>query len=480
MTATAALVAVLGAAEPEDVRGPLSPDVEASLADFGTDPLWLILLKAVVVFAFLVGTTVLMIWAERRVVARMQQRSGPNRAGPFGLGQSLADGIKLAFKEDIMPALADKPVYVLAPIVSATFAFVAFAVIPLGGEVSIFGERTVLQLADLPVALLFVLGIAAMGIYGIILAGWSSGSTYPLLGSLRSAAQVISYEVAVGLALVPILFFSQSLAMSEIVVAQAEQFTVFGLTFGQQWFAILLVPSFAIYCVGMVGETNRAPFDLPEAESELVGGFHTEYSSLKFAMFFLGEYINMVTVSAIAVTLFLGGWLPPWPLSEVPFLASPWLGPLWFGSKLLTFLFVFIWLRGTLPRMRYDQFMQFGWKTLIPFAVLWLMAVALVRTLQAEGYGTLTNVLVIAGVVLVVGAAVQVYLTQREDETPEERRERDATEASGTGHYPVPELSVQGTLLGERGARLPEPDERRSLTPASPRASSTRALDGED
>ena len=477
MSITAAVSAALPAAEPDDVRGPLSPDVEASLADFGSDPFWLILLKAVVVFGFLVLTTLIMIWAERRVVARMQQRSGPNRAGPFGLGQSLADGIKLAFKEDIMPALADKPVYVLAPIVSATFAFVAFAVIPLGGEVSIFGERTVLQLADLPVALLFVLGIAAMGIYGIILAGWASGSTYPLLGSLRSAAQVISYEVAVGLALVPILFFSQSLSMSEIVVAQAAQFELFGLTFGQQWFALLLIPSFAIYCIGMVGETNRAPFDLPEAESELVGGFHTEYSSLKFAMFFLGEYINMVTVSAIAVTLFLGGWLPPWPLSEVAFLASPWLGPIWFTSKLLVFLFVFIWLRGTLPRMRYDQFMQFGWKVLIPVAVVWLMLVALVRTLQAEGYSGLTNFLVVLGTLGAVWIAYAVYRDRREEESPEERRERDAEEVRGTGHYPVPELSVQGTLLGDLGARLPEGEQRPALQ-ASSGASSTKVQEG--
>ena len=259
------------------------------------DPLWLTAIKVVAVFALLMVMTLFLIWFERRVVGRMQHRPGPNRHGPFGLLQSLADGLKLAFKEDIRPVLADKWVYFLAPVISAIPAFVAFSVVPIGGQVSLFGEQTLLQVADLPVGVLVVLACSSIGVYGIVLAGWSSGSPYPLLGALRSAAQVISYEIALGLSIVGVILYAGSLSTADIVAAQGEQW----------WFVFLLFPSFVIFCVAMVGETNRAPFDLPEAESELVGGFHTEYSSLKFAMFFLAEYINMVTVSAIATTLFL-------------------------------------------------------------------------------------------------------------------------------------------------------------------------------
>ncbi|MEO7980131.1 MAG: NADH-quinone oxidoreductase subunit NuoH, partial [Sporichthyaceae bacterium] len=258
-----------------------SPEVPG----FGTDPWWLVLGKTLVVFVFLVVMTLFSIWWERRVVARMQQRIGPNRVGPQGLLQSLADGIKLALKEDIIPKAADKVVFVLAPIISATPAFLAFAVMPFGPEVSIGGHRTNLQLTDLPVAVLYILAVASVGIYGIVLAGWSSGSTYPLLGGLRSSAQMISYEVAMGLSFVGVFLYAGSMSTSEIVAAQ-----------GDYWYAVLLFPSFVIYVISMVGETNRAPFDLPEAEGELVGGFHTEYSSLKFALFFLAEYVNMVTV----------------------------------------------------------------------------------------------------------------------------------------------------------------------------------------
>jgi NADH-quinone oxidoreductase subunit H len=325
---------------------------EALLAD---DPLWLTVVKVVVVFVFLVVMTLFTIWMERRVVGRMQHRPGPNRVGPCGLLQSLADGIKLAFKEDIQPAQVDRWVYILAPVISAVTAFTAFSVVPLGGEVSIFGEHTVLQITDLPVGVLVVLACSSLGVYGIVLSGWSSGSPYPLLGSLRSAAQVISYEIALGLSIVAVVLYSGSLSTADIVAAQSRQW----------WFVFLLFPSFAVFCVSMVGETNRAPFDLPEAESELVGGFHTEYSSLKFGLFLLAEYVNMVTVSAMATTLFLGGWHAPWPLAGGA-LDRGWWGPLWFIGKLLVFLFVFIWLRGTLPRIRYDQFMALGWKVLVP------------------------------------------------------------------------------------------------------------------
>ncbi|MGH4010513.1 MAG: NADH-quinone oxidoreductase subunit NuoH [Pseudonocardiaceae bacterium] len=358
--------------------------IAALLAD---DPLWLILLKVVVIFGFLLVMALWVIWMERRVLGRMQHRPGPNRVGPFGLLQPLADGLKLAFKEDIQPVLADRWVYVLAPVISTVTAFTAFAVIPLGGPVLIFGHQTVLQVADLPVGVLVVLACSSLGVYGIVLSGWSSGSPYPLLGSLRSAAQVISYEIALGLSIVAVILYTGSLSTADIVAAQSRQW----------WFVFLLFPSFAVFCVSMVGETNRAPFDLPEAESELVGGFHTEYSSLKFGLFVLAEYINMVTVSALATTLFLGGWHAPWPLVGGP-LDRGWWGPLWFISKLVVFVFVFIWLRATLPRLRYDQFMALGWKVLVPASLVWIVLVSGARALGNAAI-TPSEILMVAGVV---------------------------------------------------------------------------------
>jgi NADH-quinone oxidoreductase subunit H len=348
-----------------------------TLGFFGRDPWWLVLLKAVFVFAFLVLTVLIAIVWERKVVAWMQLRIGPNRHGPWGMLQSLADGVKLALKEDLVVKHADKAVYVLAPVVSAIPAFMAFAVIPFGppnDEVSIFGTRTPMQLTDLPVALLYILAVASVGIYGIVLAGWSSGSTYPLLGGLRSAAQVISYEIAMGLSFAAVFIYSGSMSTSEIVASQQST-----------WFAVLLPVSLIVYIIAMVGETNRAPFDLPEAEGELVGGFNTEYSSLKFAMFMLAEYINMVTVSAVASTLFLGGWRAPWPISIWAGANHGWWPMLWIVIKIQLLLFFFIWLRGTLPRFRYDQFMKLGWKVLIPVSLVWLVMVASVRALRNEG-----------------------------------------------------------------------------------------------
>jgi NADH-quinone oxidoreductase subunit H len=400
---------------------------------FGLDPWWLVVGKAVVIFVFLVVMTLFAIYAERRVVARMQHRIGPNRVGPFGLLQSLADGIKLALKEDIIPKAADRAVFVLAPIVSATAAFLSFAVIPFGPDVTIFGHRTALQLTDLPVAVLYVLAVASVGIYGIVLAGWSSGSTYPLLGGLRSSAQMISYEVAMGLSFVGVFLYAGSMSTSQIVAAQANW-----------WYAVLLAPSFVIYVISMVGETNRAPFDLPEAEGELVGGFHTEYSSLKFALFFLAEYINMVTVSALATTLFLGGWRAPWPLSLWGDANQGWWPVLWFITKLLVFLFFFIWLRGTLPRLRYDQFMQLGWKLLIPAALGWLLMVATVRALNTQYNFDTRQVAIYVG----VGAGGLIAVTfvwdliaarGQSDEEPEVIPAWDPM----AGGHPVPPLPGQ-------------------------------------
>jgi NADH-quinone oxidoreductase subunit H len=414
---------------------------------FGIDPWWLVVIKAVFVFAFLVVMTLFAIWAERRVVGRMQQRIGPNRTGPFGLLQSLADGIKLALKEDIIPKAADKAVFILAPIVSATTAFLSFAVIPFGPEVSIFGHRSALQLTDLPVAVLYVLAVASVGIYGIVLAGWSSGSTYPLLGALRSSAQMISYEVAMGLSFVGVFLYAGSMSTSQIVTAQASSgsFHLFGATlWAPSWYAVLLAPSFVIYVISMVGETNRAPFDLPEAEGELVGGFHTEYSSLKFALFFLAEYINMVTVSALATTLFLGGWRAPWPISIWDGANQGWWPMLWFVIKLLLFIFFFIWLRGTLPRLRYDQFMQLGWKVLIPCALGWLLMVATVRALNTR-YNFDTQQVVLYGGITIAGVIALTFVwdvlaaRQQGDEEPEPIVEWDPM----AGGHPVPPLPGQ-------------------------------------
>ena len=395
------------------------------------DPIWLVLIKVVVIFAFLVLMTLLTIWAERRVIGRMQHRPGPNRAGPFGMLQSLADGLKLAFKEDIRPVMADKWVYFLAPVISAAPALVSFSVMPIGPEVTVFGERTALQLVELPVGLLVVLASASIGVYGIVLAGWSSGSPYPLLGSLRSAAQVISYEIAMGLSFVAVIMYSGTLSTSGIVAAQAHG-----------WFAFVLPFSFVVYVVSMVGETNRAPFDLPEAESELVGGFHTEYSSLKFALFFLAEYINMVTVSALCTTLFLGGWHAPWPLSLIGggVLDTGFWPVLWFLGKTLFFLFVFVWLRGTLPRLRYDQFMDLGWKFLVPMSLVWIVAVTVIRALRNEELLSSPQFLAFGAVVIVVLGAVAFLLPNRA--TPQDTEEEPAAPLAGSG-FPVPPLDLQ-------------------------------------
>ena len=375
---------------------------EQNLGVFGVDPWWLIIIKAVAVFAILVLLTLFNIWAERRVVARMQQRVGPNRVGPFGLLQGLVDGIKLALKEDIVPKAADKAVFILAPLLAAIPAFITWAVIPLGPEVSIFGHLTPLQLTDFPVAVLYLIAVASVGIYGIVLAGWSSGSTYPLLGGLRSTAQMISYEVAMSLSFVAVFLVAGSMSTSAIVGAQQSR-----------WFIAVVPVSFLIYIIAMVGETNRAPFDLAEAEGELVGGFHTEYSSLKFAMFFLAEYINLVTVSAIATTLFLGGWRAPWPISIWSGANSGWWPLLWFFGKIAVFVFVFIWLRGTLPRLRYDQFMKLGWKVLIPVSLVWIVAVAAVRVVRAQGVD-LQRLLIFVAVALAVLIVIYLFVPEKQ------------------------------------------------------------------
>ena len=430
------------------------PPPDPTLASFYGQPWWMIVLKVVVVFAFLMVMTLFAIWAERRLIGRMQQRPGPNRAGPFGLLQSLMDGLKLPLKEDIVPRGVDKALFWLAPAIAVIPAFISFAIIPFGPEVSIFGVRTPLQLADLPVGVLLVLAMSSIGVYGIVLAGWSSGSPYSLLGGLRSSAQVISYEIAMALSFVAVFLYAGSLTTTQIVTAQAHgaPFRLFGITLhAPSWFAVLLIPSFLIYLITMVGETNRLPFDLPEGEGELVGGFHTEYSSLKFALFYLAEYINVATVAALATTLFLGGWRAPWPISVWPDANTGWWPILWWLGKIALFLFLFIWLRGSLPRIRYDQLMRLGWKVLIPGALAWTLMIATIRVWRRQGGSP--GLYVIAGGIVVILMAlawgwdtVSARQQAGADAAADEAADSAATDSGRTtstgGTFPVPPLDL--------------------------------------
>jgi len=318
------------------------------------------LLKIVIVLVAVLAGVAYLVLLERKVIAWVQVRLGPMRVGPHGILQPVADGLKLFLKEDITPARADRWVYTAAPIISLVPALIVFAVIPFGRDVHLFGLTVSLYVADINVGLLYIVSVASIGVYGLILAGYSSNSKYPLLSSLRASAQLISYEVAVTMTLVSVILLAGTLSMVGIVEAQREA----GI-----WFFFAQPLAFAIYLIGGLAETNRSPFDLPEAEQELVGGFHTEYSGMRFAFFFLAEYANMIVISGVAATLFFGGWLPPFPnVAALSFLGFV-PGWIWFLLKVLFFLYVFLWIRATLPRYRYDQLMRLGWKVLIPLAI---------------------------------------------------------------------------------------------------------------
>jgi NADH-quinone oxidoreductase subunit H len=363
---------------------------------------WALLIgKVVVVFFGLLISVMVLIWMERKVIADMQTRMGPMRAGPRGILITLADGIKLFFKEGITPTLADRSVYIIAPVIAMLPAFLAFAVIPFGTSVELFGREVTFQIADLNIGILWILAMGSLMIYSIVLAGWASGSNYPLLGAVRSSAQMISYEVGMGLALVAVLMYSDSLRMSEIVASQ-----------DRIWNVIPQFPAFVIFLIAGLAETNRPPFDLPEAESELVAGFHTEYSGIKFAMFYLGEYLNTVTVAAVATTLWLGG--PRGPAPDV----LPWLWPLlWFALKVLVIVYLYIWIRATLPRIRYDRLMAFGWKFLIPFGLVWvLLTGAIVVLPDIYGRDAVVTAFAIAFGALVVVSLIWPLFTKRPSE----------------------------------------------------------------
>ena len=345
-------------------------------------PLLIVLLKVVIVFVLALVGTMLMVWFERKVIAGMQNRVGPNKAGPFGILQTLADGIKLFFKEDLLPERADKWVFRLAPLLAVVPAFLVWSVIPLGGDfrdgndglVTWFGHETRVQLADPPIGILFVLALSSIAVYGIMLAGWSSGSKYPLLGAVRATAQMISYEAALGLSLAAVLLFAGTLSTSGIVAVQ-DRLVDWNIV------ATGFVPFF-VFMIAATAELNRPPFDLVEAEQELVGGFNTEYSSIRFALFFLAEFMNTITMSGIIVTLFLGG---PQPVKigdttlDIPLIGNAWEGTVWLLLKVLVFLYVYVWFRATLPRLRYDQLMDFGWKVLIPVALGWYVVLAAIN-----------------------------------------------------------------------------------------------------
>ncbi len=405
------------------------------------------LLKAGVAFAFLLVAVMLMIWFERKLISDMQNRIGPNIAGPWGILQTLADGIKLFFKEDLVPANADRFVFKLAPYLSLIPAFLIFAIVPLGGDfnggdgtVSIAGHDTYLQVADPPVGVLLFLAMSSIAVYGVMLAGWGSGSKYPLLGSVRASAQMVSYEAALGLATATVVLQSGSLGTHDMVVDQAGSgFSFAGLELIPNWNLITTgVVPFAVFVIAGTAELNRPPFDLVEAEQELVGGFHTEYSSIRFALFFLAEFMNTITMSAIIVTLFLGG--PAGPALFAP--EGWWIGVFWFFAKLFLFLFAFVWFRATLPRFRYDQLMDLGWKLLIPLSLAWFLMLAGLRLGDDRGWGDLRTALFVVGFVaacmlmaMLLSAAVAAARAERDAATTGDGQgDRAADGAGADGH----------------------------------------------
>ncbi len=387
----------------------------------------IVLLKVVVVFGFLLVSVLLMIWFERKILADMQNRIGPARAGPWGVLQTMADGIKLFFKEDMLPEMADRRVFRLAPYLSAVPAFVSFAIIPVGGTISIAGRETYLQLADPPIGILFLLAMSSIAVYGIMLAGWSSGSKYPLLGSVRASAQMVSYEAALALAVAAAVLATGSLSTQDMVEAQEVW----------RWnlWTLGVVP-FVVFVIAATAEANRPPFDLVEAEQELVGGFHTEYTAIRFALFYLAEFMNTITMSALAVTLFLGG--PNGP--RIGFLPDLW-PVVWFMLKLVAFLFVYVWLRATLPRFRYDQLMDLGWKKLIPLSLYWLLLIAALRVGEDEGWN-IGVVLVAAGAVLFLGMVVLNAALRLGRDRPDMLSEETEPDLPGSERPPAREVTT--------------------------------------
>ncbi|MFA9432727.1 NADH-quinone oxidoreductase subunit H [Egicoccus sp. AB-alg2] len=385
-------------------------------------PLWAHLIRVLAVFLFFLVGTALLTWGERRILGRMQSRLGPNRVGPLGIGQFLVDAIKMLFKEDVTPGMVNRPLFRLAPLIGVVAALTSVAVIPISQPLEIGGYTFPLQVADLGVGVLWVLAIGSIHVYGLFLAGWSSTSPYPLIGGVRSSAQMISYEIAQGLAVASVFIYAGSLRVSDIVNAQAGDGLIPGMP---GWFVVPLFPAFVVFMVGMVAEAGRTPFDLAEAEGELVGGFVTEYSSMRFGLFMIAEFMGAITQSAIMVTLFFGG--PSGPTFGLEGTAAGLLGFVWFSLKTLFFVFFFILLRGALPRYRYDRLMALGWKVLIPIALLWTMVTA-VFVLLAEQGGVAPQVRIALGAGAVAIIAVLLLVRPKEeDERPPSDRSRDVS-----------------------------------------------------
>ena len=410
---------------------------------FDTNVFWVVVvtaaIKVLVAFGALLVSVMLLIWFERKVISDMQSRIGPNRAGPWGLMQTLADGVKLFFKEDLVPTESDPFVFKLAPYIALITALLIFTVVPVGGVIEISGHVIELQVADPPIGILLVLAMSSISVYGVMLAGWASGSKYPLLGSVRASAQMISYEAALGLTVVTVVLITGSLSTRAIVDSQASAFW--------HWNVIRLglVP-FLLFFIAITAELNRPPFDLVEADSELVGGFNTEYSSLRFALFYLAEFMNTITMSAIMVTLFFGG--PDGPIPRFIPTSDIWMPVIWFVAKVVIFLFIYVWLRAALPRLRYDQLMDLGWKVLIPLSLAWMLIVAAVIV---WGWGGLivAGVAVVAGIVLARAFAIGG------------RRQRDDAILPPVGArvVPPPRLVAVGPELGSPEVEVPEPDD---------------------
>ena len=449
-----------------------------AVAPFGQDPWWLVLVKVVLLFVILLAWTIVNVWFERRVLAKMQNRIGPvmNSAWAGGVFQAVGDGLKLVFKEIVKPKGADSFVFSLAPIIAGVAAFSSWAVIPLGGQVSMFGHQTNLQITDVPVAVLFILAISSIGVYGIVLAGWSSAGSYSMLGSLRSSASMISYEVAMSLTLVSVFMFSGTMSTSGIVEAQATPIMFGDASLGvpgHYW--LMLLPSFLIYVITMFGESNRLPFDMPECESELVSGYSTEYSGFPYGMYYLAEYINMATLSAVCVTLFLGGYRAPWPFNHIGVIDSGWWGLLWFFIKVQLVIFFFVWVRAAIPRFRYDHYMQMGWKALIPIALVWLVIVAALRSIGSQGASYNPLFMVFAGIGV---AALIAWAFGGDAGEPEKQSVSEAFDAFAGG-YPVPPLPgqklvtanaiVSGEAVSAPGSENVPPAEATSNVPATPK-----------
>lgn len=412
---------------------------------YAADPWWIALIKVVVIFTLQLLWCLFNVWFMRRVLGKMQNRKGPIMNSPGGLLQAIGDGMKLLFKETFVPENTDKVVYNLAPIIAGMCAFAPWAVIPLGGEVTMFGHVTRLQVTDLPVAVLFTLATGSMAIYGLVLAGWSSNNSYSLLGGLRASAQMISYEVAMGLSLVAVFMTAGSMSTSEIVEKQAAHIAPFGVDIPLPgWYALLLIPSLCVYFISILAESNTPPFDLTEAEQELVSGYATEYNGFRYGTYYLAEFIHMATLSALCVTLFFGGYRAPFPFNMIESIDRGWWGLLWFFLKTQIMIFCLIWCRGALPRFRYDQFMGIGWKKLIPVSLIWTVFVTFL--LAARNTDSQTTRFVLWGIMAVVALALVswLFLGAPAAEDPEPLPE---TFDAFAGGYPVPPLPGE-TLPG--------------------------------